>query len=474
MKKHIFIILACFSLLSGLFIISHWQDINPDGISYLEVANNYRFLRIDDALNAYWSPVFSWVAIPFTFFPHKIIGIKILQFFLGILWIYTSYLLAFAISNSRSKAFLSVSLVFLFPAITEMWKLVTADLLFAVYINILLVYFFRYFQNKKHQNPLLFGLFIGFGSLIKAFFLPFSIIFILLVAFLSRRLTIKNSLIILMGIIIIPVLWTVVLYQKYEHIVFNSSTNVTYKKFVLQEEYPFLLRTLPPKQGGGSYWYDPSDFSYISFNANKQIDAIKNNFIHIARFLVVNFHIGVLFFLLALYKRRKNFVFPLLFIFIAVWFLLYAFILVEVRYLWPTIPIIVIFIVDRLNKQIALFYFITVAVLFTLNYINQFSGAISSENHFTLARVIEKPCTIVSDTWQRGLYVSYLAGCLYHGVLDSGAQRGTYELADEMSRLQSNYYIAFDSQLYDYFGDFRVHTVLKEHNSIITVFKKVP
>src|SRR3954447_1440755 len=40
--------------------------MNPDGVSYLTIARQYLDGHFADAINAYWSPLYSWLLVPLT------------------------------------------------------------------------------------------------------------------------------------------------------------------------------------------------------------------------------------------------------------------------------------------------------------------------------------------------------------------------------------------------------------------------
>ena len=42
-------------------------QINPDGISYISIAQKYLIGDIDNAINGHFSPLFSWLLVPFLF-----------------------------------------------------------------------------------------------------------------------------------------------------------------------------------------------------------------------------------------------------------------------------------------------------------------------------------------------------------------------------------------------------------------------
>jgi hypothetical protein len=70
-----FIILAVF--FAWLY---RWQ-INPDSLSYYMVAQKISVGSFNDAINAYWSPLFSWLMVPFILLGFKsLFAIRATQF----------------------------------------------------------------------------------------------------------------------------------------------------------------------------------------------------------------------------------------------------------------------------------------------------------------------------------------------------------------------------------------------------------
>src|SRR5687768_6759202 len=46
----------------GARVIPGWRyQMNPDGVSYLSIASKYLAGHFGDAVNAYWSPLYSWL-----------------------------------------------------------------------------------------------------------------------------------------------------------------------------------------------------------------------------------------------------------------------------------------------------------------------------------------------------------------------------------------------------------------------------
>jgi len=53
-------------LILGAILLNFYQyQINPDGISYISIAQKYLRGDYGNAVNGYWSPLFSWLLMPF-------------------------------------------------------------------------------------------------------------------------------------------------------------------------------------------------------------------------------------------------------------------------------------------------------------------------------------------------------------------------------------------------------------------------
>ena len=67
-----------------LAILSRDQ-INPDGISYIQVARNCAAGRFDLAVNSYWGPLLSWILVPFVWLGWDLqLVVKVLGVVLGL------------------------------------------------------------------------------------------------------------------------------------------------------------------------------------------------------------------------------------------------------------------------------------------------------------------------------------------------------------------------------------------------------
>ena len=53
----------------GLFLLVYYQyQINPDGVGYIHIAEEYMGGNFYGSVNAYWGPLLSWLLMPFLYF----------------------------------------------------------------------------------------------------------------------------------------------------------------------------------------------------------------------------------------------------------------------------------------------------------------------------------------------------------------------------------------------------------------------
>ena len=78
-RKDLFLALGLYLLFALILFSNYKYIINSDGISYISIARNYINGHLFYAINGYWSPLYSWLLIPFiSFFTWKFRGIYLL------------------------------------------------------------------------------------------------------------------------------------------------------------------------------------------------------------------------------------------------------------------------------------------------------------------------------------------------------------------------------------------------------------
>lgn len=468
-KVVLFIILQ--SLLFLLFISNHYFDINPDGISYLEVAQLYKNGFFYDAVNAYWSPFYSWVLVLISIFVDWLLAVKIVTLLLNMAWLLGSYLLAFQITNDKNQSLLILFGTFLFSGFYEMWKLITPDYLLAVYsVYILLFYFKLQQRNSPNTNWLVFGLLVGTGYLIKSYFLAFSILFFFILMVLFRFLNFRKKFFFLgVGIAIIVLIWASFIYWKYDRITMGTSAFINYNQFVLDRSPTYLKEPMSPPTNGTSYWSDPSEFVSLEFDLPKQLNAISDNFKVAFRFLVNQFHVGLIAALMSLnFIVRKNHTVVLL-IFVIFWISLYSLILIEDRYLWPIIVplnILIIHSLHRLRTGILKVHFLFALIVYSKTYVTQLPADPNTILHLSMSSTLKPPCTTLSNNWVRGLYVSYYSRCKYYGF--SGLINDNRLLKKEIVEGNVTHILSFDEDTYE---NILFLQKMKDWNSTASLYK---
>ena len=64
--EFIFYLFLLIYLILGVQLLNHYQySIGVDGISYVNISKLYLFGDFNNAINGYWSPLFSWMLVPF-------------------------------------------------------------------------------------------------------------------------------------------------------------------------------------------------------------------------------------------------------------------------------------------------------------------------------------------------------------------------------------------------------------------------
>src|SRR6266496_1449429 len=97
-------------LLAAVFLypfLKYYVD-SADTLQYITVAKNYSQGNFSDAVNSFWSPLISWLLVPFVLLKiEPVFAFKILQIIIGF---FTLRLIFSYIEQSRAEKFASVTL----------------------------------------------------------------------------------------------------------------------------------------------------------------------------------------------------------------------------------------------------------------------------------------------------------------------------------------------------------------------------
>jgi hypothetical protein len=163
------------------------NQINPDAVAYAQVARHYAAGEFSLAVNSWWSPLYSWVLVPFVWagadpvFAAKLLGVPIgAAMALGL-----ARLVREVAGEGHDRIALAAGLVLALPMLPSP---VSPDLA----VSCLLVWYFvlamRLLRGGSPRGAFLTGLLGGAAYLAKAYALPFVVVHLFLMAVLRWRL----------------------------------------------------------------------------------------------------------------------------------------------------------------------------------------------------------------------------------------------------------------------------------------------
>ncbi len=217
------VVAAIYAAIGLYFLPTHRYQINPDGVGYLSVADNYAAGHFRNAVSAYWSPLYSWLLLPLRIvrveplLATKILGLSIGVFTLAGVWRF----LRWAGASQIVRALLTLAIV---PLVMDAaMAVITPDLLMA---GVVLWYLASVCSPRAgtRWGAVRIGVWMGVAFLAKAYALPFVLghaAIIRAIEFLrprdgrSRARLLGDSAISLAVMIVIAGAWAAVLSAKF-------------------------------------------------------------------------------------------------------------------------------------------------------------------------------------------------------------------------------------------------------------------
>lgn len=482
-------------LVSGIFLIGRYRyQINPDGISYISIAQKYLNGDFSDAVNGYWGPMFSWLLAPLLFVRiEPLLAAKILNLLIGVATIVGVRSLCYKFKMPESGR--TVILLCAAPVVLSFgFSDITPDL---VLMFLLLVYLGLIFQ-PNYAATIKYGVLCGFWGglayLTKSYAFPFFIshFFIMNIIHYFRGETkeVKRKVVFnfLTGAVVFAVIsgvWIGLISNEYGYLTIGTSGKTTYGAAAAGGRGSLGIYTEgfvePPNASSISIWEDPS---YLKSSPYEPLDGwsfVKNQVRitagHIRatggvfmKFSVLSVAIGIAYVLFWLRRLNKAMIrtmpaevlYPT--VTIAIYAGGYSLVWVQARYLWVVCIMLMLmggYVLGRLfeNKfftrarraAILIILFLSFAVPASQElkaYANR--GKRVYELSGVLKTRIGLGCNIASNTnWPGTLYLAYHLGCKYYGVPKRNiSQTG---LKSELGKYGIDYYFAWGGVA----GDFR-------------------
>ncbi|ADZ08980.1 hypothetical protein Metbo_0729 [Methanobacterium lacus] len=476
-----------------ILIFPYFQfKILGDEISYINIAHAYALGHWANAINGYWSPMYSWLMVPFLIiFGFKpIYGVYISKFisiFIGLFTIFCVRRMSQKLDINKNIE--RILLFVLVPSITFFVLLYnTPDLLLA---SLLILYLSILFQRNYADNlkyAVLCGIIGALAFFTKSFAFPFFIITFILFNLIfyfrikiqiQRKNILKGSILGLTIFLLISGLWIGVIDEKYDKP--TISTSGEYNQALVGPEYkvnimdtgisPIYYKGLiePPNEDTISIW---DEFSYMNLdkwnpfgswqNMNYELNLIVANIVYsfnitesylpIAIILLIS--MVVVAFSKSIKKTsRNNLKYLLLTIFVYTGG--YCLITPEWRYLWFIFLLLMIsgfYIIDLLNKNnvitvktrnIMLIFLICTLIFQPILEINYFVN--QKDNSYYLSNSLQKEFNIngnlASNSWST-LEIAYYLNSKFYGNITTD---NSTLLNQELMKFNIDYYFSWNS-----------------------------
>lgn len=251
-------------------------QMNPDGAGYLTVARQYLDGHTADAVNAYWSPLYSWLLVPFLGAGvDPLLSTKLLAVLIGagaiasVWWLMRN--LAVPVEYRVIVALTLFPILFYFGM-----NVTTPDLLVATMLLLYAASMTRRRFGRKWWDGLLSGALGGLAYLAKAYALPVVGLHLAIVSVAwwvrsprrKRRRVIIHSLTTILTFALVAGAWSAVLSQKYGYFTTGSTGKFNFAYNGPDWKMPMHRGTLlaVPTESGTSAWDDITVAEYPHWN----------------------------------------------------------------------------------------------------------------------------------------------------------------------------------------------------------------
>lgn len=390
-RNHLLLNVIAVYLLASILLFPLFRLVlNPDGISYINIAKKYLSGNFQLAVNGYWSPLYSWLLVPFLALKiDALLATKILSVIVGVFLILGVNRLL--INQKIRDAWRAWALFTLIPLILMFtFIVITPDLLLCVmlinYLNSLLDKDFVRYRDQA----ITVGWYGSLAYLTKAYALVFFIIhFTISVWLLYRRyrLKTKKRFILsqwLIGIFIFVVIagsWSIIISKKYHRLAFSTAAEFNWQLSAKGINiYPNNIIGLiePVDKLSISYWDDPSNIQLTKHESEFSIE----NFIYRFKLTFHNFIKTITFYntlslftitiiVISIFIYRKIYLRKhIILLMVLIYPLFYLPIIIEERHLWSVFILTIVLAAGLLdywqshNKLSKLVIFIVAIVAF--------------------------------------------------------------------------------------------------------------
>ena len=484
-KDIVFIFVLLVYFLAGLLLIGYYKyQINPDGISYISIAKAYLGGDFGRAINGYWSPLISWLLLPFLKLKvDPLLATKILSLIVGFFTLIGARLL---LNRFKILEYIkSIILFLLIPNILYLgFSIATPDLLSVC----LLVYYFYIIFDPSYYIKLHKVVLCGFLGVLLYLSKGYNFYFFILSFFLinsiylfdkkERRLDIiKKSVLGFLIFFVISSVWITLISKKYQQVTVGTTGKYNYAIVSLNaNSHPIHYQGFldPPNDKAISSWEDPT---YLEVDMWSPLGSVQN-FRRQLKILEYNFKETLL-----IYNQYNYFLPTILMIFLGYVLLsiaqikaptikyeiimpslmvvlyLSGFLLIAVidRHIFISIVLIMLMggylltkafessFFTRTRKIVLLGIFIISFSVFSIQFLK--TNRDVGKNIYNLANTLRSNYNIQGNvgsnngSWHNTLYLSYYLGLRYYGESEKGIEEQS--LRNELVEHNIDYYFVW-------------------------------
>jgi hypothetical protein len=486
-------------LIAGCLLIKYYRyQINPDGLSYISIAEKYLNGDFSNAVNGWWGPFISWLLMPLLYFTSDaLLAGKVLALLIGLVIIIALWILSYRFEMTES-----IRRVILFTAVPVVLSFafsdITPDLILAC---MLLFYFGVIFSadySDRSNKSILSGVLGAAAYLSKSFALPFFIshffIMNVLLYFRSETRQTKKQVVqnFLTGAVVFALIsgvWIGLLSNKYGELTFGTTGKASYRTKVLpgSQDLAVLWKGFlePPNETAMSAWEDPSYQEMQDSPSMEPWDFVRNQLTFTAGligkiaaffmdFSVLSVVIGIGYLLFWLRRFNIKAIAPEV-LYPTVTMIIYAggysLIWVRERYLWVLVLMMMLmggYILGELfkNRFFTKPRRILLLIVFFLSFAIPASHSLRDYAHrgewvYNLGRALKPLIPANSriasnENWGGSLFLSYHLDCKYYGMQQKDISRT--ELNSELEKYGIDYFLVWGSTA----GDYRLLSNYKE------------
>lgn len=275
-------------------ILAYRHQINPDGVSYISIARKYLAGDIDAAINAYWSPLQSWLLAPLlgVGLPPALAA-RLLALALSLVLLRGAWHIARNLGLARwPAALICIALV---PITLNLgMTTITADLLATTLVVLYLVVMTRPDGVATRRDAIIAGLLGGLAFLAKSYLLGFFLLHYLAIMLWRlrsgvdasrRQLALAGTALLTCGVI--AAAWTGALSLKYGRLTMGSTGAYNHAlHHPVERGHPHHIDGLlrPPNATAVSAWEDPT---YTAIHEWSPFESTRN-LLHVLRRIHTN------------------------------------------------------------------------------------------------------------------------------------------------------------------------------------------